>query len=184
MAEKKKFEFKRPTRLVRVCTDGELVSEYEAVQAELDEKRRAAIVDRRLNPPVKELEIRSAELYKAQEDSTIVFKLSALPRKTWDELKTKNPPRDDNESDENLGYNVDTCLDAAMGTEGTILEVTQDGEPIEFTTEDWKVLSPELTDGQWTEFQLALSGLNGGRPKVPFSQSGYKLMQDSAEKSK
>lgn len=71
-----------------------------------------------------------------------------------------------------------------MGTEGTILEVTQDGEPIEFTTEDWQALSPELTDGQWTEFQLALSGLNGGRPKVPFSQSGYKLMQDSAEKSK
>lgn len=178
------IDFKRPTRLVSVCTDGELVSEYEAVQAELESARRVAIADSRLNSPVKKLELRSAELYKAQEESSVTFKLRGLQRAVWDELKTAHPQRKDNESDANLGYNVDTCLDAAMVIEGTIVEATQNGEPIENAIEEWKALSPELTDGQWELFQLALSGLNGGRPQVPFSQSGYKLMQGSAEKSK
>lgn len=175
------LEIKRPERLVKICLDGTLVAEYEAVEAELQEARRAAIADKRLNSPVTKLEKRKAELYKAQEDSSVTFKLRALPRAVWADLKAAHPPRKGRETDENLGYDVDTCLNAAMGAKGTIVEVIQNGEPIEFSAADWDALSPDLSDGQWGEFQLALSSLNGGRPQVPFSPSGFKLMQGSDE---
>ncbi|WP_413455998.1 hypothetical protein ACLQ8T_05820 [Glutamicibacter sp. FR1] len=184
MAEKK-FELKRPERRVEICLDGSLVSEYEAVQAELEDARRNAISDRRLNnDAVNKLEIRSAELYKAQEESTLVFTLRALPRATWAGIKEANPPRDDNNVDESLGYNVNEVVAKAMLTEGTIARVEQQGEPVEFTTEDWAGIVDDLSDGQWQEVQTAVASANGGRPQVPFSQSGFKLMQDSAKNSK
>lgn len=184
MAEKK-FEVKRVERRVEICLDGSLVSEYEAVQAELEDARRNAISDGRLNnDSVKKLEIRSAELYKAQEESTLVFTLRALPRAKWAEIKESNPPRDGNNVDESLGYNADTAIAKALMTDGTIARVEQLGEPIEFTTEDWAGIVDDLSDGQWQEVQTAVANANGGRPQVPFSQSGFKLMQDSAKNSK
>lgn len=179
-----KLTIKRPERLVKVCLDGTLVAEYEAVQAELVDARRAHIADKRINGPVPALEKKVAELYKAQEDSTATFKLRGLPRHVWDELKNANPVRKGNDLDEQFGYNVEATLDAAMSADGTIVEVTQGGAVVEFSAKDWVEISPELTDGQWGDFQVALTELNGGRQQVPFSQSGYRLMQDSAAKSK
>lgn len=184
MAEKK-FEVKRPERRVEICLDGSLVAEYERVQAELETARRNAISDRRINnDPVKKLEIRSAELYKAQEDSTLVLTIRALPRATWSAIKEANPPRDDHNVDESLGYNVDSAVANAMLTNGAIALAEQQGEPVEFTAEDWAGIVDDLSDGQWQEVQTAVASANGGRPQVPFSQSGFKLMQDSAKNSK
>lgn len=184
MAEKK-FEVKRPERRVEICLDGSLVAEYEAVEAELETARRNAISDRRLNgDPVKKLELRKAELYKAQEESTLVFTLRALPRATWSDIKESNPPRDGHNVDESLGYNSDTAIAKAMLAEGSIALVEQHGEPVEFTTNDWAGIVDDLSDGQWQEVQTAVASANGGRPQVPFSQSGFKLMQDSAKNSK
>lgn len=183
MAEKK-FEIKRTERRIEICLDGALVAEYEAVEAELETARRAAIADRRLNSPVKGLEKRQAELYKAQEDHTLVLTVRGLPRAVWAKIKEDHPARDGKPVDESLGFNVDDAVNAAMLAEGAIVLAEQAGEPVEFTAEDWAAISPDLSDGQWQEIQTAVVSANGGRPKVPFSQSGYKLMQDSAESSK
>lgn len=183
MAEKK-FEIKRAERRVEICLDGALVAEYEAVEAELETARRAAIADRRLNSPVKGLEKRQAELYKAQEESTLVLTVRALPRAKWVEIRDSNPPRDAHVSDEQFGYNTEATVAKAMLTEGTIALVEQQGEPVEFTVDDWAGIADDLSDGQWQEIQTAVISANGGRPRVPFLQSGFKLMQDSAESSK
>ena len=178
------LEIKRPERLVEICLDGTLVAEYEALEAELEDARRNALSDRRMNSPVNKLEERKAELYKAQEEDTIVFKIRALPRGKWSEVIDENPPRKGNVADENLGYDIDAGTNAVMATEGTIVEVTKLGEPIEFTADDWARISPDLSDGQWQEFQNAVMSANVSKPRVPFSQSGFKLMQDSAKNSK
>lgn len=180
----KKFELKRPTRLVSVCLDGDLTSEYEAVNAKLVEARRAHIADSRMNSPVSALEKRHAELYAAQQENTVVFKLRGLPRHVWDRLKTEHPPRKDNELDEQYGFNTSELFEAAMQSEGTIVEVTQGDEVVEFSLEDWQELSPNLTDGQWGDFVGALAELNAGKQLVPFSPAGYKKIQASAAKSK
>lgn len=178
------LKVKRPERLVEVCLDGALVAEYEAVEAELENKRRERVVDKRMNDPIVALERRKGELWLAQKAEMVVFRLRALPRSKWSEIKLGNPPRKDNSLDEHYGFNTETTFDAAMAAEGTIVEVTQGGEPTEFTGEDWADFSADLTVGQFAAFQVALNEMNGGHSEVPFSPTGYKMIQDSDAKSK
>lgn len=178
------LKMKRPERLVEVCLDGALVAEYEAVEAELELKRRERTVDKRMNDPIVALERRKGELWEAQRAETAVFKLRALPRAKWSEIRLDNPPRKDNALDEHYGFNTEMVFDAAMQAEGTIVEVRQGGEVIEFTGADWAGFSADLTAGQFGLFQVALNELNGGHSEVPFSPTGYKMIQDSAAKSK
>lgn len=179
-----KFELKRPTRLVSVCLDGDLTAEYESLQAQLTDARRARLADGRVNSPVAGLEKKQAELYAAQQEQTVTFQLRGLPRHEWDALKTANPARKDNDLDEQFGFNHSVLFDAVMESDGTIVEVTQAGEVVEFSKADWTELAPSLTDGQWGDFVSALAELNAGKQSVPFSLAGYKKMQASAEKSK
>lgn len=175
---------KRPERLVKVCLDGSLVAEYEAVEAELAEARRKSVNDRRVNNPFADLERRKAELFLAQEAESVTFRIQALPRAVWSELRSDNPPRKDNDLDEHFGFNTDSLFDAAMQADGAIVEVTKNGEPVEFSGKDWPELSASLTAGQFGAFQVAIKDLNGGSNEVPFSPVGYKMIQDSAAKSK
>lgn len=178
------LKVKRPERLVEVCLDGALVAEYEAVEAELEIKRRERVVDKRMNDPIVALERRKGELWLAQKEEMVVFKLRALPRAAWSKLKLDNPPRKDNALDAHYGFNTESLFDAAMATEGTIVEVTQGGQPTEFTGADWAEFAEDMTSGQYGEFQVALNELNGGSSEVPFSPTGYKMIQDSDAKSK
>lgn len=175
---------KRPERLVKVCLDGSLVAKYEAVQDQLEAERRKSSNDRRMNNPLAELERRKAELFLAQEAESVTFRIQALPRAVWSELKIDNPPRKDNDLDDHYGFNTDSLFDAAMQAEGAIVEVTKNGEPVEFTGKDWPELSASLTAGQFGAFQVAIKDLNGGSNEVPFSPVGYKMIQDSGAKSK
>ena len=179
-----KLEVKRPTRVVSLCLDGDLIAEYESLQVEITEARRAQVSDARLNSPLPKLEKRHAELYAKQQEETVEFKLRALPRSVWEELKVKHPARDDNELDEHYGFNTSTLFDEAMATKGTIDEVTQGGETVEFSAEDWAGIAEDLTDGQFGDFAKALVELNAGRQRVPFSSAGYEMTQDSGENLK
>lgn len=184
------LKVKRPERRVEVCLDGTLVGEYESVEAELEEVRRKRLVDKRLNDPVAVLEKRKAELYAAQQAEMVVFTLRALPRAVWSKLKLDNPPRKGNDIDEHYGFNIDTIFDKAMAVEDedsdkiSLVEVTKNGEQVDFKPADWVDFSADLTDAQYNAFCVALNSLNGGRPEVPFSPTGYKMIQDSDAKSK
>ena len=176
-----KFEIKRPERRVEICLDGSLVAEYEAVQAELEDARKAQARDRRMNSPVAGLEKRQAELYKAQAEQTMVVTVRALQRNEWAQIKDSCAPRKGHQIDENFGFNVDEATQLALIADGGIAKVEQAGEPVEFTVDDWKALSPDLSDGQWEEIKTAVISANGGRPRVPFSQAGFKMTKDSDE---
>lgn len=178
------LKVKRAERLVEVCLDGALVAEYEAVEAELESKRKERLADVRLNDPVTKLELKKAELREAQKAETVVFKLRALPRAVWSQLKLDHPAREGNTLDENLGFNTDTIFDAAMKTEGTFVEVTKAGKKEPFKVEEWDEFSADLSKGQFEPFRAAINSLNEDRPEVPFSLTGYKMIQDSAENSK
>lgn len=180
----------RPEKLVEVCLNGALVAEYEAVEAELKAKRQERVVDKRMNDPILELEKKKAELWGAQREDTVVFRLRGLPRATWSKLKLDNPPRKDDEVDQHYGFNIDAIFDKAMGYEdedpsrNAIVSVTKNGEPVEFKPTDWADFAADLTDAQYNEFCVALNSLNGGRLEVPFSPTGYKMIQDSDANSK
>lgn len=177
---------KRPEQIVSLCLDGALVAEAEKLELEIEEAGKKLTADRRITSvnPVIELNKKLAEVYEKQKANTAVFKLRGLRRAQWDELKTANPARKDSRVDDQYGYNVDAIIDAAMSTEGTIVEVTENGEAAEFTHRDWEAFAADLTRGQWAEFQLPIIELNGALPSVPFSHAAYKTTQGSAAKSK
>ena len=180
-----KLSLKRPTRSVAICLDGDLLAEYEELNRELVEERRAAVTDKRVNnPELRKLEKRHAELYEAQAENTAEFKLRALRRDEWDALKDQNPPRKDNEEDKQLGYNPDALVDAVMAADGVIESVTLAGELVDFTAKDWAELSKDMTEAQYFEFQKAVIELHSQNRAVPFSSAGYAKTQRSGEKSK
>ena len=184
MADKKKFEIKRPTRTVSLCLDGDLTAEYELAKAKLAAEQAASKGDTRLNSPASQWEKKHAELFAAQQEQTLVFTLRGLPRHVWDALKNDHPAREGEELDEQFGFDTSKVFDQAMLADGTIASVEQGGEPVEFTVEDWSSIADDLTDGQWGDFASALIELNAGRQSVPFSPAGYKKIQASAAKSK
>ena len=177
------LKVKRPERTVRVCLDGALVAEYEAVEAELEDVRNRKLVDARLNDPVAALERRLGELWEKQQAETVVFRLRALSRHAWDDLKSDHKPRADHKLDEHYGFNTGTIFDAALASDGVIVEVTKNGKKVPFKAEDWGGFSEDLTAGQFADFQVAGNELNGGQSEVPFSYAGYKRIHDSGENS-
>lgn len=178
------LKMKRAERTVQVCLDGSLVAEHEEVTAKLEDLQKRKMVDKRLNDPAIALEKRQAELWEQQQAETVVFRLQALPRNKWSEVKGDHPPRKDNAVDEHYGFNTDTMFDAVMGLEGVIVEVKQAGQPVKFTGKDWADFAKELSVGQYAEFQVALRDLNTGDSSVPFSYAGYKRIKDSGGSSK
>lgn len=178
---------KRPEQSVSICLDGSLVAESDRLHAELEDANKKVTTDRRMTTasPVVKLNLRIAELFEKQKSETVHFTLRGLRRNVWDELKAANPPRKDNPVDERYGYDVDAIVDAAMSTEGTVAGVENaEGEPVEFSHEDWLKFSADLTRGQWSSFQVPVMELNGSVPSVPFSRAAYKVMRDSGENSK
>ncbi|MGP9490050.1 hypothetical protein ACT3R5_15970 [Glutamicibacter sp. AOP5-A2-7] len=176
---------KRPEQVVSLCLDGGLVAEHDRLQVEIEEAGKKYTADRRLTSvnPVVELNRKLADLYERQKAETVHFTLRGLRRDVWDGLKTANPARKDNVLDERYGYDVDAIVDAAMSTEGTIAGVVDaDGEPVEFTHEEWAGLSADFTRGQWASFQVPVLELNGSVPSIPFSHAAYKTTQGSGEK--
>lgn len=168
------LKVKRAERLIEVALDGALVAEWEAIDAEYKVARaeQRASRDKRMNDPlakrVAELREKAQELSAKAREDRVIFRLRALPRDTWDELITANPPRS-KEQDGNLPFNIATITDAAMSTKGTITSVTRpDGSEEEFTHEDWEDFAKDLSNTQYEDFYVAVIQLNAGANEVPF----------------
>ena len=160
---------KRATATFELCTDMEKVGDHEALSRQLAEDRQRGVVDDRLtgNPLARKI----TDLEKAMLESTVVFKIQALPRKVWAELEAAHKPREGNENDQQYGVNVSTFIDAVLALPGTVVSVTEkaSGESVPWVATDWAGLADELTDGQWTKVALSVLALNRGRTEVPFN---------------
>lgn len=184
---------KRPRRRVELVLDGAAYVEYEAALAEqvavAEEFEVTSKNDGRLvNPLKKRLDdaaARVAEARAAQEASTVVFVLEAIPRDKWDALVTKFPPRDGNKDDESIGFNDDTFMPALLGSTDPIVTVGVErlnGEVQDFDPAEWAELWPALTPGQASEFRSAVFGLHVGENKVPFTRTASAAKRVSAAK--
>jgi|SRR5690625_1761517 len=164
---------KRAERLVEVLLDGTLLAEWEATDEAYKEARaeQRASRDKRMNDPLSkrviELREKAQELSAKAREDRVTFRLRALPRTVWDELVTQHPPKD--KETKGLPFDVPGITEAAMSTEGTIVEVTRpDGTEEEFTHEDWAEFAQDLSKAQYEDFQVAVVTLNAGDNEVPF----------------
>lgn len=167
---------KLPERSVPLCLRGDLAAEHEVLDARLAEIRRNPAKSLAGNPEELPLaqEIKALEALMA--DSTVVFRLRALPRRQWAGLVAKHPPRRDEggrilDSDA-TGVNVDEFMAEAIR-----LCVV---DPV-LGDDDWTMLVDEsLTDAQYAQLTEAAWGLNRREVDVPFSLAASRILRASA----
>lgn len=133
---------------------------------------------RRMSEPLPDLDARLVEIRARQDElratiasGVVVVTLQGLPRRTKDgsgrstyrRLMLEHPPRDGDDLDARLGYNVDTFGDALI--QACILSTTNlAGEDV---PNEWDRWADDMTDGQWQEFFTAALDLQqDGNPRT------------------
>lgn len=118
----------------------DLEGDLEAVRAELDEQRKIIA------------------------SGVVRLVIKGLTRGEFRRLMVEHPPREDDEWDQQVGYNVDTFGDALI--QASILRTESlDGEPVENEWDEW---ADDMTEGQWEEvFRACLKITKDGNPVFP-----------------
>lgn len=167
---------KLPERTVSLCLRGDLVAEHEELCARLDAAERKPKDSLAGNPEPAELSKQIIALQELMAESTVPFRLRALPRRQWAGLVAKHPPRKDAggrivDSD-TAGVNVDEFM-ADVLRQCIVDPVLGDL--------DWDLLIDEsLTDAQYTQLTEAAWSLNRREVDVPFSHAASRILRASA----
>lgn len=165
----------RPTAVVNVVTNLDLLAEHQAANEELERLNRTQSSSDRLNSAYSK-EIREQaklvqDLEARMNESTVCVKLRALKRTQYAEVTAKHPPREDNDVDSMFGVNTDTFGDDVIPL--SIVDAWNKGtkKKVAFTGDDWAEEAEEFTDAQYSEFVQAVININRGATSVPFSQN-------------
>lgn len=175
---------KRPEKRIDVCLDGSLQAAWESAEAELTQARERRLMDARLVSKVTELAEKVRGIEEEARAASVTFLLRALGRREWDKFVEDHPAREGEKLDEHYGYNTATIFDAVLGSKdpATIISVTrQDGKAEKFDPTEWPEFADQLTNQQYSEFQVAVTALNRGRTEVPFSPAAYRETRNSVK---
>jgi hypothetical protein len=149
---------RRAERVVPVCLRGDLAAEFTEARSQFDqlpeEDDSLAAGGKR-----RELRERMEQIRGEMAESTVDFRLRALPRTRWSELIAKYPPREGVAGDKRMGVNEDE-FSAALIREGLV-------EP-ELDEDDWAALEESLSFAQWVDLGAAAWALNQSTVNVPF----------------
>jgi hypothetical protein len=161
---------RRPEGSVDLCLAGDLVLQHEALDRQLSEAEadpnegieggaRAALVDQIL------------ALEEEMRASVVTFRLRALPRGKYRELKNSCPPRirEDGQPDPHdarRGFDIDRMYDRLVPV--SIFD------PV-LSEQELKEILDDLTDGQFVALGDTAYGLNEGVVDVPFSRAASRL---------
>lgn len=149
---------RRAERIVPICLRGDLAAEFDKVKRDLDqlpqEDASLAAGGRR-----RELREQLEEIRAEMLESTVDFRIQAIPRTRWTELAIQHPARPDVITDKSIGVNEDEFIPALL-REGLVSPVLDD--------EDWEALDAALTRAQFLELGNAAWEVNQQRVSVPF----------------
>lgn len=93
--------------------------------------------------------------------------IKGLTRGEYRRLLIEHGPREDDDLDQRMGYNVDTFGDALIQAciLKTLAHETNGGEPVENRWDEW---ADQMTNGQWDEvFRACLKLTNDPSPSLP-----------------
>lgn len=172
----------RPTTVVNVVTNLDLLAEHQAANEELDRLNRMQSSKDRINSAYsKEIREQAKLIQKLEaqmDESTVCVKLKALKRAQYAEVVENHPPREDNDVDTTFGLNTDTFGDdiIPLSIVDAWRKTTQ--EKVDFTGADWVEESAEFTDAQYSEFVSAVLNINRGATSIPFSRIASAVSQN------
>lgn len=101
---------KRAVRSVDVCLRADLADEFELLDAKIAKAKEAA-QDSLAGADTGEWEARQAELRADMAESSVTFRIRGLPKKDFAELVSQYPPREDNQRDAFVGFNLDEVVE-------------------------------------------------------------------------
>lgn len=172
------LEARLPERTVPICLRGDLVAELESLERQLEDAARRP-VDSLAGNGAGELADRVIELQDLMRDSTVTFRLRALPKPQWRALLAAHPPArgDDGEphpEHAQAGLNIDTFFDALI--RACLIDPEVDDE-------SWALMAgPDgrLTDRQLGRLSDAAWEVNRGDVNIPFSHAASRAKRNTA----
>ncbi|HET6504764.1 MAG TPA: hypothetical protein VFG87_28780 [Amycolatopsis sp.] len=162
-----------------VCTDQDLLTEYEELTARLDAAKDAPRDSLASGGDVAGLTEQRDAVEERIAAKTVVLRLRALGRLRWKALKDEHAARKDGEgnmvpADMFLRVNTDTFFEVAV-RESLIAPVLDD------ETRDL-LLDEQINDAQWNDLGTLVWNLNEARVSVPFSSAASPSRKTSARK--
>lgn len=152
---------KLPERTVDICLRGDLATEVQSLEAELTAALDAEQNDGRLGgKKSKQIAARIEEVRAEMAESTVSFRLRALPRRRWRELMDEHPPKKGDKGDEAMGVALEPFLDAV--TPASVVDPELDAA-------EWAELVDVLSSGEYDRITTAVWDLNRRQVDVPKS---------------
>lgn len=165
-------EARLPEKEIQVCLRGDLLAEYDAAAAALDEAERMARIEASLDsggPKIAAAE-RVAAVRERLLAASVTFRLRAVPRSRWTQLYAEHPPRDGDAIDAATGFNRETFFDA-LTLESVI-------DPV-MAAEQWQALADRLSSAQYDALTTAAWEVNRSGVDVPFSLAASRALTRS-----
>jgi hypothetical protein len=163
-----------PERTVPVCLRGDLVAEWEDLERQLADLRRGAGTGMEDGGGAAIAE-RMEHLRTVMREHTYQFRLRALPKRQYRELKAQHPPR---KTDSGEILDEDRFLDADLdGLSEPLLRACL-VDPV-LDDSDWADLMDKLTDRQYSDLVGTAIMVNRGGVDIPFSSAASSLLKSS-----
>jgi hypothetical protein len=167
-------EAKLPERTVDVCLRGDLVADFQALEAELDEARRAGgdSLDSGTGEIVELMEATQALM----RDYTYPVRLRAMRGPDFRTLLAQHPARRNeageiDKAEQGFDFNIETFFEPLLRA------CMVDPELV--VNDEWREFVGTLTDYQFNELALAALTLNRGKVDIPFSLAASMMKSSS-----
>jgi hypothetical protein len=165
-----------PERTVPTCFRGDLVAEFESLERELDEARKANAdsLDSGTGALLERMDAVQAEM----RENTYLVRLRGMGFPAWNAFTARHAARRDDdgkvlESDAGLGVNVETFWPALIRASIVDPELATDA--------DWEEFVEGITDYQYGELGNAAFNLNRSGVDIPFSLAASTMKRPSAD---
>lgn len=187
---------KLPEDTVDLCLRADLVAEHERLDAELQERLEQPSQKLGGDPRRAELAVQIVTLEEEMRESTITFRLRAMPKRRWRQMVLDHQPRLDENGDripaDYRGVNSDTFYHPMIRASVVKPELTDEQwtrllghtapevEELEAAGKGDEVEDGLLTSRQYDRLFTASWDLNRDEVTVPFSSAASRLTGSSA----
>lgn len=163
---------------VDVCLRGDLLAEFEALEAQLAAALQDTSGDERKvgNPDARRLAAAIEELRAEMQRSVQTFRLRAFSSGRYTAMMGDYPPAADKEQHVALGYNPDAFFPDALRK--SIVD------PARISDKTWETFLASIGDGDYNKLVAKMQQLNGRAVSIPKSRAALILIQGGGSESK
>jgi hypothetical protein len=165
-------------RTMPVCLRGDLVAEFEELDQKLADAQQSAVsTDSKEGGEAQAIAARMEALREQMAEETYLFRLRALPRPEYRELKAKYPPRQSEDGDI---LAEDVILDANLEEFADPLLRASLVDPV-LDDAGWVETLAKISDRQYEDLANVAIRVNRGGVDIPFSRAASNLLRSSSD---